>query len=95
MNDLESRVTELLKAGVGDPPQRITVQAVRRQKARRQVVASLGAVTASVAVVIVLVGAVAYWAPRVGQEQPGSGLPNAGQLEGVAVLSARDAWAVG
>jgi hypothetical protein len=97
MSDMESRVAELLKAGVGDPPQRITAQAVRRQKARRQVIASLGAVTASVAVVAVSIAAVAQWAPRASQGQPGSGrgLPIAGQLEGVDVLSARDAWAVG
>lgn len=97
MNDIESRVTELLKAGVGDPPQRVTVHAVRRQKVRRQVITSVGAVTASVAVAIVSVGAVAHWAPRTSREQPGSArrLPIAGQLEGMTFLSARDAWAVG
>ena len=37
MNDLEGRLAELLKAGVGDPPSPITVHAVRHRMARRRV----------------------------------------------------------
>jgi len=44
MNDMESRLTELLRAGVGDPPNRVTVQAVRHERARRRIV--LGAAAA-------------------------------------------------
>jgi hypothetical protein len=43
MNDLEGRLAELLKAGVGDPPYTVTVQAVRRQMARRRLVGAFGA----------------------------------------------------
>lgn len=53
MNDLQSRLAELLKAGVGDPPSRVTVQAVRRQGARRRAVAAVGA-AAAIAVVAAL-----------------------------------------
>jgi len=53
MNDMESRLAELLKAGVGDPPGRVTVQAVRRQKTRRRGVAAIG-VAAAIAVVAAL-----------------------------------------
>ena len=50
MNDLQGRLADLLKAGVGDPPARVTVKAVRRQRARRRAVAAVGA-AAAVAVV--------------------------------------------
>jgi len=95
MNDIQDRVAELLKTGVDDPPVPITVQAVRRERARRQVIASLGAVTATVALVVAGVGAFAYWVPRAVQGRPGAGLALAGTLNGVAAVSARDAWAVG
>ena len=55
MNDVQSRLTELLKAGVGDPPSRVTVQAVRRQRARRRAVAAVGA--AAVIAVVAAIGA--------------------------------------
>ena len=55
MNDMQSRLTELLNAGVGDPPVRVTVQAVRRQRARRRAVAAVGA--ASAVAVIAVAGA--------------------------------------
>src|SRR5215470_4833762 len=53
MNDIESRLAGLLKAGVGDPPGRVTVQAVRLQKTRRRGVAAIGA-AAAIAVVAAL-----------------------------------------
>src|SRR6266567_738175 len=53
MNDVQSRLAELLKAGVGDPPARVTVQAVRRRRARRRGAAAVGA-AAAVAVVAVI-----------------------------------------
>jgi hypothetical protein len=56
MNDLESRLADLLKAGVGDPPGRVTVQAVRRQRARRRAVAAVGAATAVAVVAAVSFG---------------------------------------
>jgi hypothetical protein len=37
MNDTQSRLTDMMKANVGDPPGRVTVRAVRRQRARRHV----------------------------------------------------------
>jgi hypothetical protein len=55
MNDLEDRLAELMKTGVGDPPGRVTVRAVRRQRARRHA-AVLGVVTAVAAVAIVGAG---------------------------------------
>ena len=55
MNDMQTRLTELLNAGVGDPPARVTVQAVRRQRARRRAVAAVGA--ASAVAVIAVAGA--------------------------------------
>jgi len=56
MNDPESRLAELLKAGVGDPPHRVTVQAVRRQRARRQGVAALAAAAAIAVVAVISAG---------------------------------------
>ncbi len=50
MNDEQKRLAEFLKAGVGDPPARVTVQAVRRHSARRRLVSASGA-AAAVAVV--------------------------------------------
>jgi hypothetical protein len=55
MNDLQGRLAELLKAGVGDPPARVTVQAVRHQVARRRVVAAVG--TAAAIAVVAALGA--------------------------------------
>jgi hypothetical protein len=52
MNETQTRVADLLKASVGDPPGRVTVQAVRRQRARRQVrVAGLATAVAVIAAV--------------------------------------------
>jgi hypothetical protein len=56
MNDVQSRLTELLRAGVGDPPARITVQAVRRRKARRRGAAAVGAAAAIAVVAAVSAG---------------------------------------
>jgi hypothetical protein len=56
MNDLQGRLADLLKAGVGDPPARVTVQAVRRQRARRRAVAVLSAAAAIAVVAAVSVG---------------------------------------
>lgn len=56
MNDEQSRLTKLLKAGVGDPPARVTVQAVRRQRARRRVAAAGGAATAIAVVAAISAG---------------------------------------
>jgi hypothetical protein len=95
MNDIQAQVAELLKTRVGEPPQPVTVRAVRRERARRQLIASLGAAIATVALVVAGVGAFAYWAPRAGPGQPGTGQPLAGTLDGVAAVSATDAWAVG
>lgn len=49
MNDQESRLAELLKAAVGEPPTRVTVEAVQRQRARRRATAAGAA--AAIAVV--------------------------------------------
>jgi hypothetical protein len=47
MNDMESRLAELLKAAVENPPDdRVTVTAVRHQRARRQTAAAVGATIA-------------------------------------------------
>jgi hypothetical protein len=56
MNDMQSRLAELLKAGVGDPPGRVTVQAVRHQMARRRVVAAVGAAAAMAVVAAISAG---------------------------------------
>jgi hypothetical protein len=56
MNDMESRLTELLKAGVGDPPSPVTVQAVRHERARRRVVAVLRVAAAVSVLAAVSVG---------------------------------------
>ncbi len=56
MNDLQNRLAELLKAGVGDPPARVTVQAVRDRMARRRGVAAAGAATAIALVAAVSAG---------------------------------------
>jgi hypothetical protein len=58
MNDLQSQLAEFLKAGVGDPPGHVTVQAVRHQRARRRGVAAASA-AAVVAVVLVVSAALA------------------------------------
>ncbi len=56
MNDVQSRLAELLKAGVGDPPARVTVEAVRRQRARRRGVAAVGVIAAIAAVAAISTG---------------------------------------
>ena len=56
MNDVQSRLAELLKAGVGDPPARVTVQAVRRRRARRRGAAAAGAAAAVAVVAAVSAG---------------------------------------
>jgi hypothetical protein len=56
MNDVQNRLAELLKAGVEDPPGRVTVKAVRHQRARRRTVAGAGVVTAVAIVVAVSAG---------------------------------------
>jgi len=73
MNDVETRLTELLKAGVGDPPNRVSVQAVRRKRAKRQMVTAAGAAAAIAALAAVSVGL----AGRVGSPgaAAGAGLP--------------------
>src|SRR5215470_6308417 len=55
MNDLQGRLAELLKAGVGDPPTRVTVQSVRRRRGKRRLVAAVGA-AAAIAVVATSAG---------------------------------------
>src|SRR5262249_61928927 len=57
VTDLEGGRAELLKAGDGDPPSPVTVQAVRHERARRQVAAALGAVAAIGGLVILAVAA--------------------------------------
>jgi hypothetical protein len=66
MNDLETRLAELLKAGVGDPPSRVTVEAVRQQRARRQVLAGVTAVV----VIALLAGVSASLLIRLGGAGP-------------------------
>src|SRR5258708_3202124 len=56
MNDLQNRLAELLKAGAGDPPSRITVQAVRRRMAMRRVAAAAGAAAAIAVIAAVSAG---------------------------------------
>src|SRR5258705_11289368 len=56
MNDLQNRLAELLKVGAGDPPSRITVQAVRRRMARRRVAAAAGAAAAIAGIAAVSAG---------------------------------------
>lgn len=53
MNDEQHWLAELLKAGAGDPPARISVQGVRRQAAKRRGAAAAGA-AAAIAVVTVV-----------------------------------------
>jgi hypothetical protein len=50
MSDVQSQLAELLKTGTGDPPGRITVRDVLRERARRHVIAAVG-VTTAIAVV--------------------------------------------
>jgi len=66
LNDLETRLAELLKAGVGDPPQRVTVQAVRRQHVRRQVITGVTAI----ALIALLAGVSASLLARLGGAGP-------------------------
>jgi hypothetical protein len=56
MSDLQSQLADLLKAGVGDPPRHVTVQAVRRHRARRRAIAIAGAAAAIAVVVAVSAG---------------------------------------
>jgi len=65
MNDVQNRLAELLKAGVGDPPGRVTVEAVRRQRARRRTVAAAG-VAAAVAIVVAVSAGLAGQLGRTG-----------------------------
>jgi len=61
MNEMETRLAELLKEGVGDPPNRVTVQAVRHQRARRQAAAAVGAAAALAVIGAVSGGLVAHF----------------------------------
>src|SRR6266702_2226079 len=80
MNDVQSRLAELLKAGVGDPPARVTVQAVRRRRARRRGAAAAGAAAAVAVVAAVSAGLFG----RVGNPGPA-----------VSPSVSDDVWAVG
>jgi hypothetical protein len=84
MNDMEIRLAELLKAGVGDPPTRVTAQAVQRQRARRRLVAALGTAVVVTTLVVLAVAALAGGfstrnAPVTGAVWPAGG-PSAKQL---------------
>jgi len=84
VNDLEGQLAELLKAGVGDPPSPVTVQAVRHQRARRHVAAALGAAAAIAGLVVLGVAALlgvftTSTAPVTGTVRPAGG-PSAEQL---------------
>jgi hypothetical protein len=84
VNDLEGQLTELLKASVGNPPNPVTVEAVRHQRARRRAAIALGTTGAIVAIVAVGVAAlteVITEPPRsvTGTVRPPVGL-SAGQL---------------
>jgi hypothetical protein len=84
MNDPESRLTELLKAGVGDPPFPVTVQAVRHQMARRRVAGAVGAAAGIAGLVALAVAAltgalITSPVPLTGAVRPVGG-PSAGQL---------------
>jgi hypothetical protein len=57
MNDVENRLAELLKAAVEDPPDnRVTVTAVRHQRARRRIGAAAAAVVAIAVLGVASVG---------------------------------------
>jgi hypothetical protein len=56
VNDVQNRLAELLKAGVEDPPGRVTVEAIRHQRVRRRTVAATGVVAAVAIIVVVSVG---------------------------------------
>jgi hypothetical protein len=56
MTDIQRRLTDLLKAGVGDPPAHFTVQAVRRQRSRRHRAAAAGAAIAVAVVAATSIG---------------------------------------
>src|SRR5215469_18198422 len=57
MNDVQRQLTDLLKAGVGDPPGHVTVKAVQRYRARRHLAAAgSGAVAIALVVAAVSVG---------------------------------------
>lgn len=84
MNDLEGKLAELLKAGVGDPPNPVTVEAVRHQMTRRRAAIALGATVAIAAMVVLSVTALTgvftkSAAPVSGTVRPTGG-PSAGQL---------------
>src|SRR5215472_11362294 len=86
MNDLQRQLSDLLKAGVGDPPGRVTVHAVRRRRARRNLVAAAG-----VAVAIAVVAAVsAGLSGRLGH--PG---PVTSPTVTPAPVPCRPGWSVG
>jgi hypothetical protein len=56
VTDVQRWLTDLLKASVGDPPGRVTVQAVRRRRARRRLAEAGGATAALALVAAISVG---------------------------------------
>jgi hypothetical protein len=77
MNDMQSRLAEMMKANVGDPPGRVTVQAVRRLRSKRHVrVAGLVTVVAVIAAVSVSAGfRLTTVGPASGSAAPPEGVP--------------------
>ena len=86
MNDLQRQLSDLLKASVGDPPERVTVQAVRRRRARRHLVAAAGAAVAIAVVAAVSVGV----SGRLGHPSPATSPTVA-----PAPVPCRPGWSVG
>jgi hypothetical protein len=85
MNDVQRQLADLLKAGVGDPPVHVTVQAVRRQRARRRLAASGGAAVAIAVVAAVSVALSGQFA------KPG---PAAGPGVSPAPVPCRPGWSL-
>ncbi|HET9898884.1 MAG TPA: hypothetical protein VFQ44_28505 [Streptosporangiaceae bacterium] len=56
MKDIQDWLAELMKEGAGNPPSRVTVRAVRRQRARRRAVAPIWAAAAIAVVAAVTTG---------------------------------------
>jgi hypothetical protein len=71
MNDTERQLARLLKAWAEEPPAHVTVQAVRRQRTRRQ----LTAATSTVAAIAVVASLGAGLSGRLGHQPPATPAP--------------------
>jgi hypothetical protein len=75
VSGIENQLRDLLEAAVGEPPRRVTVEAVRRRMIRRRVGEALS-VTAVAVVVAGIALATAFWLPGAGPSSgPRRGFP--------------------